>query len=98
MWRRTIYPLTYKYYFINKFLNPVCDLLDPLFENTKEEIFGELINQCKPPPKKREPALSTMKKSDLIEECKRLGLDFEGKNAELKDRIKNARVQARRKC
>ena len=34
-----------------------------------------------------------MKKSDLIEECKRLGLDFEGKNAELKDRIKNARVQ-----
>ena len=61
--------------------------------NTKEEIFGELINQCKPPPKKREPALSTMKKSDLIEECKRLGLDFEGKNAELKDRIKNARVQ-----
>jgi len=86
-------PIDYKYYFINKFLNPVCDLLDPLFENTKEEIFGELINQCKPPPKKREPALSTMKKSDLIEECKRLGLDFEGKNAELKDRIKNARVQ-----
>ena len=86
-------PVDYKYYFINKFLNPVCDLLDPLFENTKEEIFGELINQCKPPPKKREPALSTMKKSDLIEECKRLGLDFEGKNAELKDRIKNARVQ-----
>ena len=42
-------PVDYKYYFINKFLNPVCDLLDPLFENTKEEIFGELINQCKPP-------------------------------------------------
>ena len=44
-------PVDYKYYFINKFLNPVCDLLDPLFENTKQEIFGELINQCKPPPK-----------------------------------------------
>ena len=86
-------PVDYKYYFINKFLNPVCDLLDPLFENTKEEIFGELISQCKPPPKKREPAISTMKKSDLVEECKRLGLDFEGKNAELKDRIKNARIQ-----
>jgi len=38
-------PVDYKYYFINKFLNPVCDLLDPLFENTKQEIFGELINQ-----------------------------------------------------
>jgi len=34
-----------------------------------------------------------MKKADLIEECKRLGVDFEGKNAELKDRIKNARAQ-----
>ena len=86
-------PVDYKYYFINKFLNPVCDLLDPLFENTKQEIFGELITQCKPPPKKREPPLSTMKKVDLIEECKRLGLDFDGKITDLKDRIKNARVQ-----
>ena len=86
-------PVDYKYYFINKFLNPVCDLLDPLFENTKREIFGELITQCKPPPKKREPPLSTMKKVDLIEECKRLGLDFDGKITDLKDRIKNARVQ-----
>ena len=86
-------PVDYKYYFINKFLNPVCDLLDPLFDNTKQEIFGELITQCKPPPKKREPPLSTMKKVDLIEECKRLGLDFDGKITDLKDRIKNARVQ-----
>jgi DNA polymerase delta subunit 1 len=86
-------PVDYKYYFINKFLNPVCDLLDPLFENTKQEIFGELITQCKPAPKKREPPLSTMKKVDLIEECKRLGLDFDGKITDLKDRIKNARVQ-----
>jgi len=44
-------PIDYQYYFINKFLNPVCDLLDPLYENVKQEIFGELINQCKPPPK-----------------------------------------------
>ena len=36
------------YYFINKFLNPVCDLLEPLFDNPKEEIFGELINRVKP--------------------------------------------------
>ena len=38
----------YVYYFINKFLNPVCDLLEPLFDNPKEEIFGELINRVKP--------------------------------------------------
>jgi len=86
-------PIDYHYYFMNKFLNPICDLLDPLYENVKEEIFGEIINQYKPPKPKREPAISTMKKADLIEECKRLGVDFEGKNAELKDRIKNARAQ-----
>lgn len=84
-------PVDYKYYFINKFLNPVCDLLDPLFENTKQEIFGELINQCKPAPKKREPSLTGMKKADLVEECKRRGLDFEGTIPDLKLRIKNAR-------
>jgi DNA polymerase delta subunit 1 len=87
-------PVDYKYYFINKFLNPVCDLLDPLFENTKQEIFGELINQCKPPPKKREPSLSGMKKADLVEECKKRGLDFEGTIPDLKLRIKNAREES----
>jgi DNA polymerase elongation subunit (family B) len=83
-------PVDYKYYFINKFLNPVCDLLDPLFEDTKQEIFGELINQCKPPPKKRELSLSGMKKADLIEECKKRGLECDGTIPELKLRIKNA--------
>ena len=86
-------PVDYRYYFINKFLNPVCDLLDPLYENVREEIFGELITQCKPPPKKREPALSTMKRVDLIEECKKHGLEEEGKVAELKERIKQARMR-----
>ena len=81
-------PVDYKYYFINKFLNPVCDLLDPLFENTKQEIFGELINQCKPPPKKREPALSSMKKEQLIEECEKNNLSGEGTALVLRDRIK----------
>ena len=85
-------PVDYKYYFINKFLNPVCDLLDPLFENTKQEIFGELINQCKPPPKKREPSLAGMKKADLVEECKRLGLETSGTIPDLKLRIKNVRA------
>jgi len=46
-------PIDYSYYFINKFLNPVCDLLEPLFENPKTEIFGELLERAKPPKKKR---------------------------------------------
>ena len=78
------------YYFENKFLNPVCDLLDPLFENTKQEIFGEILEQHKPKKKKTGPALSTMKKEQLIEECKKLGLDDSGKVAELRERIKGA--------
>lgn len=38
----------YNYYFINKFLNPVCDLIEPLFEDPKEDIFGELLTRVKP--------------------------------------------------
>uniref|UniRef100_A0A6C0JZ17 DNA-directed DNA polymerase n=1 Tax=viral metagenome TaxID=1070528 RepID=A0A6C0JZ17_9ZZZZ len=36
-------PIDYNYYFQNKFLNPICDLLEPLVENPKDEIFGDLI-------------------------------------------------------
>jgi DNA polymerase delta subunit 1 len=86
-------PVDYHYYFLNKFLNPVCDLLDPLYENVKEEIFGEIINQHKPPKPKREPALSTMKKDDLIAECKRLGLEETGTLAILRSRLKEARMK-----
>lgn len=86
-------PVDYHYYFENKFLNPVCDLLEPLFENTKREIFGEIIDKHKPPKKKSEPALSTMKKEQLIEECRKLGLDETGKVSELKDRIKQSRLK-----
>lgn len=82
-------PVDYMYYFENKFLNPVCDLLEPLFEDPKQEIFGDIL------PKKKKvetgPALSTMKKEQLVEECKRLGLDEKGKVAELKERIKGSR-------
>jgi DNA polymerase delta subunit 1 len=46
-------PLDYHYYFLNKFLTPVCDLLDPLYDNPKQEIFGEIIAQHKPPRAKR---------------------------------------------
>jgi DNA polymerase delta subunit 1 len=83
-------PVDYLYYFENKFLNPVCDLLEPLFENPKQEIFGEIIDQHKPKKKKTGPALSTMKKDQLIDECKKLGLDTTGKVAELRERLKAA--------
>jgi len=84
-------PIDYHHYFTNKFLNPICDLLEPLVKNPKTEIFGDLIAQHKPPPKKREPALSGMKKEQLIEECKKYNLDTSGKVAELRDRIKTTR-------
>jgi DNA polymerase delta subunit 1 len=84
-------PVDYHYYFVNKFLNPVCDLLDPLYDNTKQEIFGEIIESHKPPPKKREPALSTMKKEELIEECRKQGLNDTGKVADLRERLKQKR-------
>ena len=84
-------PIDYHYYFVNKFLNPVCDLLDPLYENTKQEIFGDIIDSYKPPPKKREPSLSGMKKEQLIAECKKYNLDGDGRVADLRERIKEYR-------
>ena len=36
-------PLDYRYYFTNKFMNPICDLLEPLIENPQQELFGDLI-------------------------------------------------------
>ena len=84
-------PIDYHYYFENKFLNPVCDLLDPLYENTKQEIFGDIIIEHKPQKKKTGPALSTMKKEQLIEECRKQGLDDTGKVAELRERLKHKR-------
>lgn len=86
-------PVDYHYYFVNKFLNPVCDLLEPLFEDPKQEIFGEIISQHKPKKKETGPALSGMKKEQLIEECKKLGIDHTGKVADLRERIKGTRVQ-----
>ena len=81
-------PVDYHYYFVNKFLNPVCDLLDPLFENTKQEIFGDIIEHYKPPKKVTGPALSGMKKEQLIEECEKNNLSGEGTALVLRDRIK----------
>ena len=37
--------LDYQYYFSNKFITPICDLLEPLVKNPKEEIFGDLLRK-----------------------------------------------------
>jgi DNA polymerase delta subunit 1 len=65
----------YAYYFINKFLNPVCDLIEPLFEDPKEEIFGELLTRVKPkrrPKKKIEAEIEGQQKiSDMFKTLKK---------------------------
>ena len=65
----------YNYYFINKFLNPVCDLIEPLFEDPKEEIFGELLTRVKPkrrPKKKVEVETEGQQKiSDMFKSLKK---------------------------
>jgi DNA polymerase delta subunit 1 len=86
-------PVDYHYYFMNKFLNPVCDLLDPLYENVKEEIFGDIINQHKPVKPPKLPSLSGMKKDELVSECKRHGLDESGTLAILRARLKEMRTK-----
>ena len=86
-------PVDYHYYFLNKFLNPICDLLDPLYENVKDEIFGEIINQHKPVKPPKLPSLSGMKKDELIAECKRLGLEEVGTLPILRRRLKDARMK-----
>jgi DNA polymerase elongation subunit (family B) len=45
--RQNNLPLDYQYYFTNKFMNPVCDLLEPLVD--KVEVFRDIIA----PKKKR---------------------------------------------
>ena len=50
-------PVDYHYYFVNKFLRPVCDLLDPLFENVRQDIFGDMLG---PPPKQRDPTQNSI--------------------------------------
>ena len=50
-------PVDYHYYFVNKFLRPVCDLLDPLFEHVRQDIFGDMLG---PPPKQRDPTQNSI--------------------------------------
>ena len=39
--------LDYHYYFTNKFMIPLCDLLEPLVSNPQEALFGDLIRRTK---------------------------------------------------
>jgi DNA polymerase delta subunit 1 len=80
--------IDYYYYFINKFLNPVCDLLEPLFDNPKRDIFGDILDRF---IKKKEPGLSTLKKDQLVEMCVQLKLDVKGTAVDLRTRIKAER-------
>jgi DNA polymerase delta subunit 1 len=57
--------LDYDYYFTNKFMNPICDLLEPLVENPKEALFGDLI-----PKKPKRKSTKTAKIDDLFAKFK----------------------------
>lgn len=46
-------PLDYKYYFTNKFMNPVCDLLEPIVE--KDKVFEDLIPKKERRVAKKDP-------------------------------------------
>jgi DNA polymerase elongation subunit (family B) len=65
-------PIDYQYYFNNKFLNPICDLIEPLVENPKDDIFGDLIvkkvrGKKKLVPDKNQPSvLDIFKKWELM--------------------------------
>ena len=43
MGRKKGLKLDYQYYFTNKFMNPVCDLLEPIVKNPSIVLFGDLI-------------------------------------------------------
>jgi DNA polymerase delta subunit 1 len=52
-------PIDYHYYYLNKFLTPVSDLLEPLVPGAKQEIFGEITNRYKPPRAKAKKKTAT---------------------------------------
>jgi DNA polymerase delta subunit 1 len=53
-------PLDYMYYFTNKFMNPVCDLMEPLVE--KDTIFTDLLS-----PKKKKKVVVEIKMKSIAE-------------------------------
>jgi DNA polymerase elongation subunit (family B) len=54
--------LDYNYYFTNKFMNPICDLLEPLVESPKDVIFGDLIPK-KPRAKRKSETITNLFKN-----------------------------------
>jgi DNA polymerase delta subunit 1 len=67
--------LDYEYYFTNKFMNPVCDLLEPLVENPKQELFGDLL-----PKKKTRVSKKNTTIADMFDQYKQKTLDSSKKN------------------
>lgn len=72
-------PVDYHYYFVNKFLNPVCDLLEPLVSEPKQTIFGEIIEKNKPPKKPRAKA-APKQKTTITELFKKFELSKSSKD------------------
>jgi len=55
--------LDYNYYFTNKFMTPICDLLEPLVENPKMALFGDLLIAKK---SRKKPEVKCKKIDDLF--------------------------------
>ena len=53
--------LDYQYYFTNKFMTPICDLLEPLVSNPQQALFGDLL-----PAKKKKKEEVKCKKIDEL--------------------------------
>ena len=64
-------PLDYKYYLENKFMNPVCDLLEPLVENPKQEIFAELLPKKKTRGKQQNTIDDAFAKHDIKQKARK---------------------------
>jgi DNA polymerase delta subunit 1 len=58
--RENSVPLDYQYYLENKFMNPVCDLLEPLVKNPKEEIFSSMLPKKRTRKAKEESSIKNM--------------------------------------
>ena len=55
--------LDYQYYFTNKFMTPICDLLEPLVENPQNALFGDLLPEKK---SRKKPEVKCKKIDDLF--------------------------------
>ena len=64
-------PLDYDYYFSNKFMNPICDLLEPLVPDPKQALFGDLL----PKKKTRAKATKSASVADLFNKHKQKELE-----------------------